>query len=177
MRWWNNQRLRALELVEAFDGIVTNADLAQTILDAAGVSHHPRMQGRSFWPDLKREPAHAPAPGMYNRYWEHEDQFHMAHAHYDYRTERHELICFYNDGLGIPGSGPFTCTGMLTRREVFHLNDKLIGRPSSVRSGSVRRERSACPSSGQTGRGFRHDRGGRSLTCRRRHRARWTRRS
>jgi arylsulfatase A-like enzyme len=35
-----------------FDGIVTNVDMAQTILDAAGVEHHPRMQGRSFWPDL-----------------------------------------------------------------------------------------------------------------------------
>ena len=32
--------------------MVELVDLAQTLLDAAGLSHHPGMQGRSIWPML-----------------------------------------------------------------------------------------------------------------------------
>jgi len=91
------------------DGITTNVDFAQTILDAAGVNHHPRMQGRSFWPELTEAPNPIPpAEGMYYRYWEHGDVFHNAPAHYGYRDERYKLIYFYNDGLDIPGTSSFS---------------------------------------------------------------------
>lgn len=93
---------------KTYEGIVTNVDLAQTILDAAGVEHHPRMQGRSLWPDLTGEPGVEPAEGMYYRYWENDDVFHRAPAHYGYRTDRYKLIFFYNDGMGVPGTGPFS---------------------------------------------------------------------
>jgi len=93
---------------QVFDGIVTNVDMAQTILDAAGVGHHPRMQGRSFWGDLMGAPTSEPAGGMYYRYWEHDDRFHRVPAHYGYRTARYKLIYYYSDGLGLPGTGPFT---------------------------------------------------------------------
>jgi arylsulfatase A-like enzyme len=97
---------------QVHDGIVTNVDMAQTILDAAGAEHHPRMQGRSFWGDIAGDaPAEPPAEGMYYRYWEHDDVFHHAPAHYGYRTDRYKLIYFYNDGLGVPGTGPFTYPG------------------------------------------------------------------
>jgi arylsulfatase A-like enzyme len=99
---------RRLPAGEVFTEMVTNVDMAQTILDAAGVPHHPRMQGRSFWPDLLGAPAEPPAAGIYYRYWEHDDKFHRAPAHYGYRTERYKIIYFYNDGLGLPGTGPFT---------------------------------------------------------------------
>lgn len=99
---------RRVEGGRVFEGIVTNVDIAQTILDAAGVEAHERMQGRSFWPDLIDRPESALAEGMYYRYWEHDDQFHRAPAHYGYRTRRYKLIYFYNDGLGLPGTGPFT---------------------------------------------------------------------
>nr|WP_286329705.1 sulfatase/phosphatase domain-containing protein [Agromyces marinus] len=66
------------------------------------------MQGRSFWPDLVGSPAEPPAEGMYYRYWEHDDVFHRAPAHYGYRTHRYKLIYYCNDGLGLPGTGPFT---------------------------------------------------------------------
>jgi arylsulfatase A-like enzyme len=99
---------RKIERGTVFEGIVTNVDFAQTLLDAAGVPQHPRMQGRSFWGDLIDNPTTAPAAGMYYRYWEHDDKFHRAPAHYGYRTERYKLIYFYNDGLGLPGTGPFT---------------------------------------------------------------------
>lgn len=99
---------RRLEAGRVLDGIVTNVDIAQTVLDAAGVEPHPRMQGRSFWPDLLGEAIAPPADGMYYRYWEHDDRFHRAPAHYGYRTRRYKLIYYYNDGLGIPGTGDFT---------------------------------------------------------------------
>lgn len=92
-------------------GIVTNVDFAQTILDAAGVAHHPRMQGRSFWGDLTGDPALPPAEGMYYRYWQHDDPSHRAPAHYGYRTDRYKLIYFYNDGLGLAGTGPAVYPG------------------------------------------------------------------
>lgn len=92
-------------------GIVTNVDFAQTVLDATGTVHHPRMQGRSFFDDLTGEPTHPPAEGMYYRYWEHDDPFHKAPAHYGYRTDKYKIIYFYNDGMGISGTGSFTYSG------------------------------------------------------------------
>ena len=92
---------------QVHDGIVTNVDFAATLLQAAGVDPHPRMQGRSFLADLTgAEAAPPPAAGMYYRYYEHDDVNHHAPAHYGYRTEQHKIIYFYNDGLGLPGSGP-----------------------------------------------------------------------
>ena len=88
--------------------MVTNVDIAQTILDAAGVEHHPRMQGRSFWPELTGEPSLPAAEGVYYRYWEHDDPNHKAPAHYGYRTDRYKLIYYYNDGFGLPFTMPFT---------------------------------------------------------------------
>ncbi|MBM2618188.1 sulfatase [Actinoplanes sp. LDG1-06] len=84
--------------------MVTNVDWAQTLLEAAGVPAHPRMQGRSFWP-LLTDGSYEPAEGVYYRYWEHDDVFHKAPAHYGYRTSRYKLIYFYNDGMGLPGCG------------------------------------------------------------------------
>ncbi|WP_402463652.1 sulfatase family protein [Isoptericola aurantiacus] len=120
---------RALPPGGAHGGIVTNVDLARTILEAAGVEPHPRMQGRSFWPDLVGDDGGSPADGVvpggampdgatpaaggppapprdgfYYRYWEHHDGIHHVPAHYGYRDERYKLIYFYNDGLGVPGA-------------------------------------------------------------------------
>jgi arylsulfatase A-like enzyme len=89
-------------------GIVTNVDFARTLLEAAGVPAHDRMQGRSFWGDLTGAESAPPADGLYYRYWEHDDVNHHAPAHYGYRTDRHKLIYFYNDGLGVPGSSTLT---------------------------------------------------------------------
>ncbi len=94
------------------EGIVTNVDFAQTILEAAGVESHERMQGRSFWGDLTgAADAPPPAEGMYYRYWEHDDVFHHAPAHYGYRSERYQLIYYYNDGMRLPGTGAFVDPG------------------------------------------------------------------
>lgn len=93
----------------SYDGIVTNVDVAQTLLDAAGVAAPERMQGRSF---LERMASTSDRPdGFYYRYWEHDDVFHRAPAHYGYRTERYKIVYYYNDGLGLAGTGPFTYPG------------------------------------------------------------------
>jgi arylsulfatase A-like enzyme len=96
---------RRLAAGRVFEGMVTNVDWARTILDAAEVPAHPRMQGRSFWPDLLGRAAEPPAEGVYYRYWQNEDPSHNAPAHYGYRTDRYKLLYFYNDGLGLPGTG------------------------------------------------------------------------
>ena len=90
---------------QVHQGIVTNVDFARTLLDFAATEAHPRMQGRSFAGDLRGQPTTPPAQGMYYRYWEHDDIHHKAPAHYGYRDHRYKLIYFYNDGLGIAGTG------------------------------------------------------------------------
>jgi arylsulfatase A-like enzyme len=90
--------------VEPLTQIVTNVDFAQTVLEAAGVEPLERMQGLSFWPQLTVEPTRPTREAMYYRYFENDDINHHAFAHYGIRTDRHKLIYFYNDGLGLPGS-------------------------------------------------------------------------
>ncbi|AIY00458.1 putative sulfatase [Arthrobacter sp. PAMC 25486] len=117
----------ALAPGKTFHGITTNVDVAQLILDAAGVAHHERMQGRSIWPELRQAPVAGPVEGMYYRYFENDDAQHRAPAHYGYRSERYKIIYFYNDGLGLPGTG----------RAVFHpeweLYD-LVADPEEIRN-------------------------------------------
>ncbi len=98
---------RRVEAGGVFDGIVSNVDMAQTILDAAGVAPVERMQGRSFWPDLTGERAESdePVEGVYYRYWENDDVIHKAPAHYGYRTRRYKLVYYYNDGFWLPFTG------------------------------------------------------------------------
>jgi len=93
---------------EPVEQLVTNVDFAQTILDAAGVAPHERMQGVSFLPQLTAESAAVTRDAVYYRYYENDDQFHHALAHYGIRTDRYKLIYFYNDGMGVPGSSGLT---------------------------------------------------------------------
>ncbi|MBY5161936.1 sulfatase [Nitriliruptoria bacterium AS10] len=97
-----------LDAGRVHDGLVTNVDWARTLCEAAGVPPHPRMQGRSFWGDLVDGPGEPPAGGVYHRYWEHDDGHHHGPAHYGWRTRRHKLVHYYNDGLGLPGTGDAT---------------------------------------------------------------------
>jgi arylsulfatase A-like enzyme len=109
---------RAIAAGRVVDDLVTNVDWAPTILEAAGVPPHPRMQGRSFWPELVGGEPSPPHPGVYYRYWENEDWLHHAPAHYGYRTERHKLIHYYNDPLGQLGAAE---SGMPPEWELYDL--------------------------------------------------------
>ncbi|OJD31235.1 sulfatase [Diplodia corticola] len=87
------------------DDIISNVDFAATWLDLAGVRLPTYMQGVSFRPLLQgRTPAgwHQVA---YHRYWMHADPIHDAYAHYGVRDQRYKLIYWYNEGLGLGGTG------------------------------------------------------------------------
>ena len=91
---------RQIEAGQRHAGIVTNVDIAQSVLEAVGVASHPRMQGRSFWRDITQGTPEPSPDGFYYRYYENDDPIHHVFAHYGYRTDRYKLIYFYNDGLG-----------------------------------------------------------------------------
>lgn len=89
------------------DEIVTNVDVAPTLLDYCGLTL-PTAQGRSFRSVLRGDvPADWPQ-SMYYRYWEHDDPSHHVWAHYGVRTPTHKLVYFYNEGLGTPGASEQT---------------------------------------------------------------------
>ncbi len=87
--------------------MITNIDFAATFLDWAGIdvdASMPDQQGKSFRALLRGEHVADWPKAMYYRYWEHDDPHHHVPAHYGIRTETHKLICYYGDGLGVPGS-------------------------------------------------------------------------
>jgi arylsulfatase A-like enzyme len=75
------------------DKMILNVDFAPTFLDAAGAAAPPDMQGRSFLPILRGEPASDWRKSMYYRYY-HYPKDHRVQPHYGVRTERHKLIYF-----------------------------------------------------------------------------------
>ena len=87
------------------DAMVTNVDIAPTLLDAAGARPVAPMQGRSFWPLLTGRSSAPIHDAVYYRYFENDDDSHHVQAHYGVRTTRAKLVYFYNDGLGLPGTG------------------------------------------------------------------------
>ncbi|GGA54723.1 sulfatase [Pseudoclavibacter endophyticus] len=89
------------------EAIITNVDFAATFLDACGVDAAeamPSSQGRSFRPLLRGERVEDWPEAAYYRYWEHDDPFHAAPAHYGIRTADYKLIYYYGAGLGVPGA-------------------------------------------------------------------------
>ena len=74
--------------------LVQNLDLAQTLLDMAGVEPSSPMQGRSFVPLLKGETPEDWRESVYYHYYEF-PQPHHVHPHEGVRTARHKLIHYY----------------------------------------------------------------------------------
>lgn len=102
MRW-----PEAIAPQQALEQVVTNVDFAPTLLDLCGVEAPSSVQGRSFAPLLRGEPAEEWPTSMYYRYWMHRDGAHLCPAHYGVRTSTHKLIVYYNDPLDQPGAnGP-----------------------------------------------------------------------
>lgn len=99
---------REVEPGSVREELVCNVDFAQTLLDWAGVPAPSRMQGVSLRPLVSGRDTTAPRDTVYYRYWQHDDPAHGIWAHYGIRTERYKLVYFYNDGLGLPGTGTDT---------------------------------------------------------------------
>jgi arylsulfatase A-like enzyme len=86
------------------DAMALNVDIAQTILELAGVATTRPMQGRSLVPLLRGERPPDWRTSMYYRYWMHLDGSHGVWAHRGVRTERHKLVHYYGSGLRQPGA-------------------------------------------------------------------------
>jgi arylsulfatase A-like enzyme len=75
--------------------LVQNLDIAETILDAAGLDIPEDMQGRSLMPLLQGKPVEW-RDALYYHYFEYPG-IHAVKRHYGVRTDRYKLIHFYND--------------------------------------------------------------------------------
>ncbi len=73
------------------DGMILNIDFAPTMLQAAGVKPHPKMQGKSFVSLLKGDVPSDWRTSMYYRYYYSHFQ---TESHYGVRTHEHKLIYF-----------------------------------------------------------------------------------
>ena len=110
-RWSFEEGLRSPFLIrypkEIEQGIVreemvTNTDIARTLLDYAGVDAPDEMQGFSFRGMLAGKSGQI-QDSIYFRYWMHLAHGHHNPAHYGIRTPRWKLIYFY--GLPLDASG------------------------------------------------------------------------
>ncbi|HEX7171365.1 MAG TPA: sulfatase [Candidatus Limnocylindria bacterium] len=97
---------RMVEAGTSSDAIVLNLDVAQTLLELAGVEPTAPMQGRSLVPLLRGETPADWRTSMYYRYWMHLDGSHGVWAHRGVRTHRHKLVHYYGDALEQPGAAP-----------------------------------------------------------------------
>jgi arylsulfatase A-like enzyme len=86
------------------DDIVLNLDFAPLFLDFAGVKTPTYMQGESFRNNLAGKTPRDWRKSMYYRYWMHCDGAHNVPANYGIRTDRHKLIFYYAQPLGMAGS-------------------------------------------------------------------------
>ncbi|MGI9173761.1 MAG: sulfatase family protein [Rhodothermales bacterium] len=85
--------------------LMTNVDLAPTLLDLAGADIPDFMQGHSLVPLLEGETPEDWREAVYYRYW-----MHMTHhdnpAHYGIRTKDYKLIFYYGLPLDAEGALP-----------------------------------------------------------------------
>lgn len=76
--------------------IVSNIDIAPTLLEMAGVDVPDEVQGESFFNILKGEKETDSKQSLYYHYYEY-PQWHHVQPHYGLRTDRYKLIHFYYD--------------------------------------------------------------------------------
>ncbi|WP_242157518.1 sulfatase [Aestuariivivens sediminis] len=76
--------------------VISNIDLAPTVLDMAGVNIPDEVQGKSFFKQLSGKPNEDWRPSVYYHYYEY-PFWHHVQPHYGIRTDRYKLIHFYYD--------------------------------------------------------------------------------
>ncbi len=89
MRWPSTAKAGAVN-----KDIVSNLDIAETFLDAAGITPPAEMQGRSLVPLLKGQTPADWRKSFYYHYYEH-PAVHSVHRHYGVVTSRYKLVYFY----------------------------------------------------------------------------------
>lgn len=78
------------------EDVISNIDIAPTLLDFGGVSIPNEIQGKSFVENLKGKTPKNWRQSMYYHYYEY-PFWHHVQPHYGIRTERYKLIHFYYD--------------------------------------------------------------------------------
>ncbi len=105
-RWMYEESLRTPLLVRwpaqiapasRNDDLVQNLDIAETLLDVAGVPIPEDMQGRTLLPLLKGQTPEDWRDAIYYQYFEYPG-WHMVRRHYGVRTKRYKLIHYYEIG-------------------------------------------------------------------------------
>lgn len=76
--------------------VVSNIDMAPTLLDMAGIAIPDEVQGKSFYQNLKGKTPKDWRQSMYYHYYEY-PFWHHVQPHYGIRNERYKLIHFYYD--------------------------------------------------------------------------------
>ena len=76
--------------------IISNIDIAPTVLDLADVTIPKEVQGKSFYANLKGENSKNWRQSMYYHYYEY-PFWHHVQPHYGIRNEKYKLIHFYYD--------------------------------------------------------------------------------
>ena len=76
--------------------VISNIDMAPTVLELAGIDVPKEVQGRSFFKNLKGATPKDWRQSMYYHYYEY-PFWHHVQPHYGIRTERYKLIHFYYD--------------------------------------------------------------------------------
>ena len=76
--------------------VISNIDLAPTVLDLAGIKIPDEVQGKSFFENLKGNTSTDWRQSMYYHYYEY-PFWHHVQPHYGIRTDRYKLIHFYYD--------------------------------------------------------------------------------
>jgi arylsulfatase A-like enzyme len=146
-RWIFEQSLRTPLLVR-WPGVVrpgsvnrdmvSNLDLAETLLDVAGVSVPAEMQGRSMVPVLQ---GHTPADwrkSLYYHYYEYPGP-HKVARHYGVVTERYKLVYFYEPEFNYwelfdLKNDPLEMTSLYGKPEVQQVQQELHAELARLRS-------------------------------------------
>lgn len=76
--------------------IVSNIDMAPTVLEMAGIAIPKEVQGKSFYKNLSGKTPNNWRQSMYYHYYEY-PFWHHVQPHYGIRNERYKLIHFYYD--------------------------------------------------------------------------------
>lgn len=95
---------KEIEAHSVSSAMALNIDFAPTFLDYADIPISNRIQGCSLRPLLKGESPESWRTAMYYRYWEHKSLPHNVYSHYGIRTEKHKLIYYYAEALGVNGA-------------------------------------------------------------------------
>lgn len=118
--------------------IVSNIDFAPTVLDMAGVEIPEKVQGKSFFNNLKGKTPKNWRQSMYYHYYEY-PFWHHVQPHYGIRTDRYKLIHFYYDvdiwEFYDLKKDPSELNNLISSKQYSHLIKKLKKELSDLKEG------------------------------------------